>query len=295
MTRGLFQNLVAVAHARGHKPKRLPRQAEPIAIRARYLRRIKARVLEYAMKLVREQLVPHLEELAANSSGIGAPVADAMSDKELGEILDEIKSDYFDKWTRREFGKVVRPVADEVARFQAGQLNKQLSAAIGERISLDIVGNEPWLQAAVDDFVKENVALIKSIPEQFFAELEKTLSRDIADGARWEDLAETIQERYDVSESRAELIARDQVGKFNGDLAKERQTDLGVGAFIWRTMGDERVRTDETAGDDLGHVERNGTTYKWSDPPEGEIPGQPIQCRCYAEPDVFSALADEGA
>lgn len=292
MTRGLFQ--ARAAYARAHKlaPKRLPRQAEPLAVKGRYARRIKARVLEDAMRLVREKLVPHLEELAANSSGIGAPVADAMNDRELADIMEEISAEYFGKWSRKEFGKVVRPVADEVANFQAGQLNKQLSAAIGERISLDIVGDEPWLQAAVDDFVRENVALIKSIPEQFFSELEKNLSRDIADGARWEDLAQEIQDRYDVSESRAELIARDQVGKFNGDLNKERQTALGVESFIWRTVGDERVRTDETAGDDLGHAERNGVTYSWADPPEGEIPGSPISCRCYSEP-VIEGLLEE--
>lgn len=288
--------MVAFARARGVKVRRLPRAAEPLAIQARYFRRIKARVLEDAMRLVREKLVPHLEELAGNASKIAAtkPTADGYADdmlnavhdaeRELGDILDEISDTYFDKWTNREFSKVVRPVADETARFEAGQLNKQLSAAIGERMALNIVGDEPWLQKAVDDFVRENVALLKSIPTTFFDELEKSLSREIADGSRWEDLAETIEERYSVSESKAELIARDQVGKFNGDLNRTRQTSLGIKKFTWRTMGDERVRDD--------HVARNGVTYEWSDPPEGETPGEPIQCRCWAEGDVMSALED---
>lgn len=286
MNKGEFKAMVVSAKARKVVPRRLPRQAEPLAIRSRYFRRIKARILEDAMRLVREMLVPHLEELASRPSAVGVdkPTTDAISDDELGDIIDEISDTYFEKWSRREFGKVVRPVADETARFEAGQLNKQLSAAVGERITVNIVGEEPWLQKAVDDFVRENVALLKSIPESFFSELEKSLSQQIADGARWEDLADTIEERYGVSESKAALIARDQVNKFNGDLARVRQTDLGVTGFTWRTMGDERVRSE--------HENRNGVSYKWEDPPEGETPGEPINCRCYAEPDVLSALEE---
>lgn len=299
MLRGEFQNRTAIARAHGGKHA-MPRQAEPLAQQRRYAKRIKRRVLESAMVLVRELLIPHLEALAEQGSKVattkvtdarqfyGDPVSGlpyAVTDAkeiDLGEIMDEISDRYFETWTRKEFVKVVRPVAVEVADFEAQQLNKQLSAALGEAISLDIVGSEPWLQGAIADFTRENVALLKSIPEQFFTDLEKSLSASIADGARWEDMAAEVEERYGVAESRAELIARDQVGKFNGDLNRTRQTDLGITRFVWRTMGDERVRDE--------HVGRNGVSYEWNDPPEGETPGEPIQCRCYAEPDIASAL-----
>jgi SPP1 gp7 family putative phage head morphogenesis protein len=278
-----FAVLAAHARAHGHHQKALPRQAEPLAQQRRYATRIKRRVLEDAMKLVRQLLVPHLEDLAALSSKVGqtSPVHDA-SDRELDEIIDEIRDRYFEEWSRKEFVKVVRPVAVEVADFDAVQLNKQLSAALGEAMAVDVVGDEPWLNDAIADFTRENVALLKSIPEQFFTELEKTLSADIADGARWEDMAADVEDRYGVASSRAELIARDQVGKFNGDLNRVRQTDLGITKFVWRTMGDERVREE--------HQQRNGQSYEWSDPPDGETPGEPISCRCYAEPDVLSAI-----
>lgn len=281
MLRGEFQNRTAIARAHGVK-RAMPRQAEPLAQQRRYAKRIKRRVLEAAMVLVRELLIPHLEALAEQGSKVATTKVTDAKEIDLGEIMDEISDRYFETWTRKEFVKVVRPVAVEVADFEAQQLNKQLSAALGEAISLDIVGSEPWLQGAIADFTRENVALLKSIPEQFFTDLEKSLSASIADGARWEDMAAEVEERYGVAESRAELIARDQVGKFNGDLNRTRQTDLGITRFVWRTMGDERVRDE--------HVERNGVSYEWNDPPEGETPGEPIQCRCYAEPDIASAL-----
>lgn len=283
MTRGEFAALLAIARARGAIPKRLPRQAEPLAQQRRYAKRIKRRVLESAMSLVRELLVPELERLAETTSKVGhsKPIADAAKIEDLGDILDEIGKRYFDQWTRREFVKLVRPVSVEVADFQAAQLNKQLSAALGESISADVVGNEPWLLDAIAGFTRENVALIRSIPEQFFSELEKKLSAEIADGARWEDLAAAVEDRYAVSETRAELIARDQVSKWQGDLARVRQTDLGITRYVWRTMGDERVRDE--------HQDYNGESREWSDSP---TPGEEIQCRCYAEPDVLSALGD---
>jgi SPP1 gp7 family putative phage head morphogenesis protein len=172
----------------------------------------------------------------------------------------------------------VQPVAEELARFHAAQLNAQLRAAVG----VDVVGSEPWLGPAIDEFTAENVALIKSIPTRFFDDLETHLKRELADGARWEQLTALVEERYGVAKSRAELIARDQAGKFFGDLNRVRQTDLGIERFVWRTMRDNRVREE--------HEERDGETYFWKDPPDGETPGEPVLCRCYAEPDLSGLL-----
>lgn len=203
--------------------------------------------------------------------------------KKVGDAVDEARAAFAKQWPRQRMEFIVEPMAKDVPKFNANQLNKQLSAAIGEKASLDIVGSEAWIASAAAEWTAENVALIKSIPDQFFSDIEKTVTREVADGARWEEIAATLQDRYDVTASRAKLIARDQIGKFNGDLTRVRQADLGITKFIWRTVGDERVRTDETAGENEGHQERNGKTYSWDDPPEGETPGEPIQCRCSAE------------
>jgi SPP1 gp7 family putative phage head morphogenesis protein len=93
-----------------------------------------------------------------------------------------------------------------------------------------------------------------------------------------------LEQRYDVSQSRAALISRDQTNKFNGELNKARQTSLGIDGYTWRTSEDERVRPS--------HQAINGNHYAWEGepaPPEGH-PGHPIQCRCQAEPDVEATL-----
>lgn len=202
----------------------------------------------------------------------------------VGAAVDKARSEFDVRWPRSKMVALVEPISKEVPKFNATQLNKQLSAVIGETISLDIVGSEGWIANAAAEWTHENVALIKSIPSQFFDAIEQKVSRQVADGGRFEELAAEIEDTYGVSESRARLIARDQIGKYTGDLNRVRQQDLGLTSFVWRTVGDERVRTDETAGPNEGHVERDGVTYEWSDPPEGETPGEPVQCRCWSDP-----------
>jgi SPP1 gp7 family putative phage head morphogenesis protein len=98
------------------------------------------------------------------------------------------------------------------------------------------------MQARLEAFAAANVQLVKKVPQQFFDEVGTRVVQASAPVERAEDLQQDIEDRYGVSESRARLIARDQVGKLYGELNKARQQDLGIERFTWRTVGDERVR-----------------------------------------------------
>lgn len=57
--------------------------------------------------------------------------------------------------------------------------------------------------------------------------------------------------------------------------------------FVWRTAGDDKVRQE--------HAERAGRVFTFASPPEGELPGEDYNCRCWAEPLTSSlhVLAEE--
>jgi SPP1 gp7 family putative phage head morphogenesis protein len=263
---------------------RLPRQQHPTLIALRYFKRLRAFLAD-----VREQLesklvpaLPRLAEAGKAARGVEAEHKDAEGDdpdSDVGAILDEIADNLADKWTRDRFAAMVQPIAGDVEKFHAGQLNKTLAPVIG----VDVVGGEPWIRDTLEAFTKENVALIKKLPATLFSDLESMLTRQIADGARWEDMASTIRDRYDVTERHANLIARDQAGKLYGDLNRVRQNDLGITGYIWRTMNDNRVREE--------HEEREGVEFQWNGPPEDGNPGEPVLCRCFAEPDLRPVIA----
>uniref|UniRef100_A0A6H1ZNS5 Putative capsid morphogenesis protein n=1 Tax=viral metagenome TaxID=1070528 RepID=A0A6H1ZNS5_9ZZZZ len=162
----------------------------------------------------------------------------------------------------------------------------QIKAVLG----LDPLLREPFLATQMVLFRETNVALIKTIAQQHFSEIEGIVGRGLAAGTRPETMAKDIEARYEVSRSRARLIARDQVAKLHGQLDRLRQQEAGITRYVWRTSKDERVRST--------HAERDGQTYEWADPPgnmddpaDGGHPGTPIQCRCTAEP-VLSDLLD---
>lgn len=47
------------------------------------------------------------------------------------------------------------------------------------------------------------------------------------------------------------------------------------GKYIWRTRGDNKVRSE--------HAERDGKVFEWNNPPEDGHPGEAPNCRCRAE------------
>lgn len=272
MDRALFRALVRARLKNKSKPPRLPRAPMNDAVRRRYASQLLA-MLREAQAMVRRRVLPIIEKQAF-LAGIRRDASD-----EIGDVLDEVAAEFAKKWTRKKFESLVEPVPSTIAKSTKAAFNRQARSVLGA----DVLGSEPWLQAELDRFTTSNVALIKSIPQTYFARIETSVKEAIAQGGRWETIADEIAQAAKVSESKAKLIARDQVGKFHGYLAQERQGRLGITRYIWRTLNDERVRDD--------HKELDGDSRSWDQSP---IPGEEIQCRCYAEPDLASALGDAG-
>ena len=160
----------------------------------------------------------------------------------------------------------------EVQEFNRNQFHKALKSAYG----VNIFVTEPFLIDELALFELENLRLIKSLPTQYVEQLRGKFTEAVRKGTRWEEVAKEIQRDLpDKLRNRAKLIARDQIGKLNGQLTKLRQRNIGVTHYIWRGMLDERERQL--------HVDREGEKFAWDNPPEDGHPGEAILCRCYAE------------
>lgn len=181
---------------------------------------------------------------------------------------------------------VATRMAAEINQKNRAALNTQFRAIVPIDVFKDNIGGvAPQLRAAV----RRNVDLIESIPMQLLDDVKDTVLPAIEQGMRVEELQKQVRERFSVSDSRARLIARDQVGKLNGELTQERQESVGVTSYEWWCVLDERVRG--------AHRELHGKTFAWNDPPQvsldgrHEHPGGDYSCRCQARPNV-SALLD---
>lgn len=185
---------------------------------------------------------------------------------------------------RHEIDSLARKFAERTSTYQRIQLANQVRSALG----VDPIFRDKGLAARVEHFTHENVALVTRIPERLHGDLESMVTRAVSSGRPHPALAEEIEERFGVAERHARLIARDQIGKFYAGVNHARQREMGVDKFVWRTAGDERVREE--------HAELDGEEFDYDDPPvvEGEeaLPGEQIQCRCWAEP-VLEELEDD--
>lgn len=267
---------------------RVPRPVQPSGIQLRYFAALKE-MLAYAHRLVHERIVGRLPDLlgrAAEARGDSVHL-DADPARRINKLVDQAAEAFYRRYPHERLQALSDGIARATSEHQKAQLFRQVKAAVG--VDLSAIAT-PALGARIKQFTAENVALIKSVPQSFFSDVEKTILAGMRAGTRAEDLASEIEnDRLGVAESRAKLIARDQVLKFNGELNEVRQQALGVERYIWRSVEDERVRPE--------HEDFDGNTYSWDDPPgdgsaeEGTHPGTAINCRCFAE-GVFDDILD---
>lgn len=221
--------------------------------------------------------MPQLLRQAAASRGDSVRL-DAGPGQRVQAIIDAVAARWRAKHPDAELADLATRYGNATSDHNRRELGKQLKAMVG----VDVFAPEPKLAPRIELFAAENVSLITTMATDTFSQVEKYAVAALRDGARAETLSEDLQERFDVSESRAKLIARDQIGKLNGELNQLRQENLGITGFIWRTMQDNRVRDE--------HAALEGERFDWDAPPAEGPPGYPINCRCYAEPDVEGLL-----
>lgn len=271
----------AAVHRRG-KPsrRRPPRWHLPDPVERKYARRIEAVVdaIQAAFEATITARLPALAREAQAEKGRGDAWPEATAQM-LATFRLQLQG------AARSRGQEVREIAAEVSTWNKDQWRRVMSATLG----FDLVQAEPWLKNELTAWAEENAGLITTLQGQAIDDVEKWTLRGLRTGQRHEQIREQILERFQVSRSRAALIARDQVSKLNGNLTQARQAAIGVTEYIWRTTGDDRVRPT--------HRAKNGKRFKWSSPPaDTGHPGDDYQCRCVAEPVLDKLIAAlEGA
>ena len=172
----------------------------------------------------------------------------------------------------QEAREAVAVTAPKVEAFTLAQQAKSLRV-----LGIDAVGKDLFLDGERRAWTRANVELIKTIPGEYFPKVEKHIIQAVHAGMRHETLAKKLRDEVlPMSKTRASVIARDQVSKYNGALAKAQQTAVGVEKYQWRAVHDKRTR--ET------HLALDMSIQRWDDAPAIGNPGEPIQCRCQACP-----------
>ncbi len=178
---------------------------------------------------------------------------------------------------------------ERIAQLNLRLTIKEWNRAVKSTLGIDI--REDYYMGAfyfaqLEKWIQENVGLIKTIPEETLDRMQKIVYDGFTQGRSTARMVKEIQQAYGVGRRRAELIARDQTAKLNGQIQQAQQRDAGITEYIWYTCMDGRVRQR--------HRELHGKKFRWDDPPVVDKksdrkchPGQDFQCRCIARP-VFN-------
>lgn len=153
-------------------------------------------------------------------------------------------------------------------------------------LGINAYREEPWLDGMQSVWVSNASDLIKSLPDGMESQIKQLVKNSVINGGSASNLADQIEKIFNTTRYRAELIAIDQIQKANAALTEQRQRDVGVTGYVWRGVEDGRER--------VAHKLREGKHFDWNSPPPDGHPGQPVRCRCWAEPDFSGTLFDIG-
>lgn len=165
---------------------------------------------------------------------------------------------------------------------------------------IPITPKSAGIEDLVDDAREESLGYLENAGRVYASQVRDVLEdpdnfeRPIA------QLAKLLEDRADVSMTRAMTIARTTTSQLHSSVMAARHQSAGVTRFKWSSSQDERVRGDPSGlypKADPSHWELDGQEFDYDDPPEADVDGSPclpgaaINCRCVAIPIVSD---DEG-
>jgi len=184
------------------------------------------------------------------------------------------------------FSDFAKPIAEKVSQ----EANKSSSVSVRSGIkamSEDFTISPSSLSKNTLDIlnatITENVALIKSISQQYLSGVQQAVMRSITTGNGLQDLIPYLQKSKEITYRRARFIAYDQTRKAFNNLSTVKMQNLGLDEYEWlHTGGSNHPRKL--------HIELSGRIFSFANPPKiadngkGDIiygnPGELPGCRC---------------
>lgn len=206
----------------------------------------------------------------------------------------------FERLDALDLSGIAKSIASRVTgranKTNADRFNSQVSGSLGIDLKGALTSSGKAVRDQLDIDRELNASLITNMATEFKQRISTTIMTNVQSGERSTNLITQIKEDFNVSESRAKLIARDQTSKLNGSLVKARAEAVGSKTYIWSAVGDERSRPDHTAmngklckmDDPTVFSDDDGKTWKKRKSIGGveAHPTEPINCRCNMLPVV---------
>lgn len=186
------------------------------------------------------------------------------------------------RWIKR-FDDAAPEIAAYFTQKQSDRVDSQLKAMLDKAGFTVRFNRTAAQQQAFGSIVQQNVALIKSIPEQYMLGIEGAAMRAFSMGSNLQTLTDAIEATGGITRRRAANVARDQNNKTIASLARVRQLEAGITQALWQhSHGAATPRPEHIAfSGQLYSVEKGAFlegVWTW--------PGFEINCGCVSIPVV---------
>lgn len=140
------------------------------------------------------------------------------------------------RWVK-EWDALSKTLSDKFADKTAGYTDAMMRADL-RRVGFSIPFKQTEdMRDALSSVIGENVALIKSIPAKYLADVEGDVMRSVQSGRDLKSLQTDLLSRYELTKKRAAFIARDQNNKATAVMTKARRLSLGITQAEWVHSG----------------------------------------------------------
>ncbi len=167
----------------------------------------------------------------------------------------------------------------------------------------DIIARQ-GLTEALDALTAENASLVTKMSQEYIDRIQRAVldnyltGKYVGNGGVLKELGRISG----ITKKRAKLIARDQSNKIHGTVTRLQAQATGSAGYEWNNVRDERVRGNPSGkypNSKYNHWDRDGEYFLWKpmknppispngkpfrQPPKDGMPGEPINCRCFASP-----------
>jgi uncharacterized protein with gpF-like domain len=187
------------------------------------------------------------------------------------------------KKIKRKYAKEFNEAADKVAKKIVGKTQQDVSRRLRYQLK-DVMSVDIAITRRVNNVMlasrAENVSYIRSIPQKYFADVERVIMQTVKDGRDMFALQEELQKRYDLTFNRAYFLAQDQIKKTYEVLERTAKQDIGLFKEIWRHSPVSRVpRKSHERADGKEYDNRRGCYIDGEYIHPKEKPG----CNCFSQ------------
>ena len=221
------------------------------------------RTVNSYMRILKEELENELPKLKIDYKSVRDSEVkfnrrnDSASDLifSVTQIFNAIKNNVIKRTEGFGLRRKLEMLANLNRKLTVKEWKRAIKATLGIDILEDYYLGDFYIEQ-IEKWIDYNVGLIKTIPEDTLEKMKAIVYDGFNNGKTTTRLIKEIQRAYKVGRKRAELIARDQTAKLNGQIQKAQQQDAGINEYIWCTTGDERVRKS--------HKSLNGRKFSWN-------------------------------